>query len=116
MTDQQQRVEIAEACVKYYERDDLEFSSLEYRQMLKACADDAITACINDPNRPTDCVNWADLSVVDVLWCEGLHSEGEFRIEIEEASPDAYDLHRYLHKYIITHMLMNPEIQFSTQW
>ena len=93
---------------------DADPSSMEFRVLLKQCADDAIEAA--QTARPQGAINWADLSVVDVIWCEGLHSEGDFRIEVSEAAPDAGNLHAYVYSYIVTHFLPSITLTIYTEW
>jgi hypothetical protein len=92
---------------------DAEPSSIEFRELLKRCADDAIESAMK--HRPQGAINWSYLSVTDVLWCEGLHCEGEFMIEVSEAAPDAYDLQSYMHCYI-THFMPSIELTIKTDW
>jgi len=46
-------------------------------------------------------INWADLGVIDVIYCVNMDGDEYYIVEIDEAAPDNPDLHQYLYEHLV---------------
>lgn len=59
-------------------------------------------------------INWGDLHCVAALRVEDDHGEISYRVEIEEVSPDAAELQRYVHERLKA--AGYPDVEVYTEW
>ena len=66
------------------------------------------------PGDISDAINWANLNVVQVVYCVSSDGCEWYTVEVEEASPEAIKLHEYLYKHLGEGWGANIEIR--TEW
>lgn len=60
-------------------------------------------------------INWADLDVIDVVYCVGKEGSVWYDVEISEAAPECTGLHKYIYDNLSKDEF--PEtIQVRTEW
>jgi hypothetical protein len=102
----------------------LELESLGFRHKVRDTVTEALKAAEGQRALHAECVlgrvcvNWADLSVVDVLYSQGLSAEPEFVIKVSEAAPDARALQSYVCRYVLEHIpeLKDAGVSVHTEW
>ena len=85
---------------------------------LEVEAEKACRAACRKRKAMQDAVNWADLHVVSVEQVAQLYrgelQPGFFRVNIEEASPEAYELGQYVVDYLAKRGF--PDVEVRTEW
>ena len=59
-------------------------------------------------------INWGDLRPVSVEHYESDDGGEGFRVNIEEAAPDAYELRRFIEAYLAKRGF--PDVEVKTEW
>lgn len=67
-----------------------------------------------EPGEVDGAINWGDLGCMDALHQENVHGESNYRVIIQEASPDAYHLQEYVAKTLAERGFINVEV--DTEW
>lgn len=57
-------------------------------------------------------INWGDLGCVDVSWCKSVHGTESVLLNIEEVSPDCYELRQYMYERMLERF---PDVMFDVQ-
>jgi len=82
--------------------------------ILRDATEKAIANAKNIKEDFDDAINWADLRCARVFYWVDDYGDGGFTVEIEEASPDAWELRRWIEEAIKNETEMPVEV--ITEW